>query len=64
MYVRYSILCYIPMRLLGVWVTLDPAPGCRGVPGTMIFDELPLEVLTASASSAAFLVALSIIVVK
>lgn len=54
------ILCiqlgnYSPTLLLGVCVTREPAPmpECLGVPGTMIFEALPLDVLMTSASSAA-----------
>lgn len=45
---------YNPTLLLGVCVTREPAPmpECLGVPGTMIFEELPLDVLIARASSA------------
>lgn len=47
---------YIPALLLGVWVTLEPAPmpACLGVPGTTILELEPDDILVAMASSAAF----------
>jgi len=47
---------YIPALLLGVCVTLEPAPmpACLGVPGTMILELEPDDILVAMASSAAF----------
>lgn len=47
------IACQIILGLLlGVCPILGVAPGCRGVPGTMIF-ELALVVLATSSASAA-----------
>jgi len=53
---------YSPTLRRGVCVTREPAPipACLGVPGTMIFELLPLEVLMASASSVVFFAVLTI----
>jgi len=52
----------MPTRLRGVWVIRvpTPTPVCLGVPGTIIFDLLPLDIRADSSSSAFFFATLYI----
>jgi hypothetical protein len=58
--VRALLEIYKPTLFLGVCDTLELVliPPGRGVPGTMILEADPEEVLMAMASSAAFLAVL------
>lgn len=51
----------MPTRRRGVCVILAPAPipVCLGVPGTLIFDWLPLDVFNDNASAAFFFAVLT-----